>query len=218
VNDLQPYQCTYQDCIEPERIYGSKPEWTRHEGMSHARVWHCAEHHEEEFWTRSEYIDHLRNGLHSADTTALEAPELVAACIGPSNFVQRPCPICEVEIKDLSIFQSHLAFHLERFAFLALPKLTDFDEEEDGEFHDSSQSLSAQAQVQKRFDDDSRVSDFEWDDVLKFEDEPPGVAQPKLPADSNEVLKEIIDLFDPIPFDRMSMRVGRARVMSKVLQ
>jgi hypothetical protein len=185
--------------------------------MSHARVWHCAEHPEAEFWTRSEYIDHLRSSVHSADTTALEAPELVAACVGPSNAVQRPCPICDVEIEDLAIYQSHLAFHLERFALLALPKLTDFDEEDDGEFHDSSQSLSAQAQVQKRFDDDSRVGDFEWNDPLEFKQARPEVARPQLPADSNEVLKDIIDMFDPTPFDRMALRLGRTRIISKML-
>jgi hypothetical protein len=112
---------------------------------------------------RFEYIEHLRNDLHAEDTTGLQAPELVAACVGPSNVVQRSCPFCDVEIEWLDSLQIHIAFHFDRFALFALPKLTDFDEEDEVDLNDSSQSLSAHAQVQKRFDDDSRVSDFDWD-------------------------------------------------------
>jgi hypothetical protein len=216
VNDLQPYQCTYEDCVEPGRLYGSKAEWIRHEGMSHARVWHCAEHPEDEFWTQSGYIEHLRHDIHTTDITALQAPELVAACVGPSKFVQRTCPICDVGVADLSELQSHLASHLERFALLALPKLTDFDEEGEEEFYDSSQSLSAHAQVQKRFDDDSRLNDFDWDETLKFMDEDQDTIHQRLPTNSNEVLQEIIDLLNPSSSDHMSLRAGRAREMSKI--
>ncbi|KAH6850579.1 hypothetical protein B0I37DRAFT_117043 [Chaetomium sp. MPI-CAGE-AT-0009] len=55
IHDLQPYHCTYQNCPDPSRLYGSQQEWIDHENQ-HARVWHCYQH-DSEFETQRDYVE-----------------------------------------------------------------------------------------------------------------------------------------------------------------
>ncbi|KAK3363963.1 hypothetical protein B0T25DRAFT_56344 [Lasiosphaeria hispida] len=56
IHDLQPYQCTYEERPDANRLYGSHQEWLDHENQ-HTQVWHC-HRHTCEFETSSEYIKH----------------------------------------------------------------------------------------------------------------------------------------------------------------
>ncbi|KAH9889129.1 hypothetical protein F4778DRAFT_796844 [Xylariomycetidae sp. FL2044] len=122
-HDLQPYQCTYEDCGDPNRIYGSRQEWINHESQ-HIRVWHCEEGHAvEEFETQPEYVHHLKS--RHADASAEKfSTTLVASVVGPSTRPHRDCPLCPTIFNDVVDMHKHMAFHLERFALLALPPLS----------------------------------------------------------------------------------------------
>ncbi|KAF6810449.1 hypothetical protein CPLU01_15301 [Colletotrichum plurivorum] len=52
-----PYQCTYEDCPDANRLYGQRQEWIDHENQ-HRRVWHCHAH-QEEFETQPEFHRHI---------------------------------------------------------------------------------------------------------------------------------------------------------------
>jgi len=168
IHDLQPYQCTYNDCVEPDRIYGSRQEWLNHEGLSHTRVWCCSTHTGEEFETQVDYLRHLEEE-HQNEANQLRSPELVAACMRSSSIPHRSCPLCPTNFTTVTEMQSHIAYHLERFALLAMPKLSDL-EDSTSDSGGSIQTGEAVARVLKSVGEDSRKGDFDRSKPLDLKD------------------------------------------------
>lgn len=42
LRDLQPYVCTYPDCVDGHRLYGSRQAWFDHESTAHRQYWRPA--------------------------------------------------------------------------------------------------------------------------------------------------------------------------------
>lgn len=122
-------------------------------------MWHCHEHGEE-FETQPEYIQHLEDS-HPDSTPEHFSPALVAAVVGPSMRIHRDCPFCPSGFSDIAQMQSHLIFHLERLAQLALhngPNVSDGDTES------GHSSQSHQGQLRGRKDSIFRDFDAEEDE------------------------------------------------------
>ncbi|KAI1773627.1 hypothetical protein F4818DRAFT_452679 [Hypoxylon cercidicola] len=105
IHDLQPYHCTYKDCSDPHRLYGSRQEWIDHESQ-HSRVWHC-QVHGEEFETQPNYVEHLKMS-HPETTPGSFSPELIAAVVGPSLEPHRDCPFCPTAFSETIEMQKHM--------------------------------------------------------------------------------------------------------------
>ncbi|KAK0731922.1 hypothetical protein B0H67DRAFT_549596 [Lasiosphaeris hirsuta] len=97
IYDLQPYYCTYEDCLHPSRLYGVKQEWIDH-GNQHRRVWHCHSH-EAEFEIQLEYLQHLKE-QHPEVEPEDYTPEMIAAAVGVSAEPHRGCPFCPTMFSD----------------------------------------------------------------------------------------------------------------------
>ncbi|KAI1260405.1 hypothetical protein F5Y18DRAFT_257000 [Xylariaceae sp. FL1019] len=155
IHDLQAYNCTYEYCTDPYRIYGSKGEWVDHESQ-HTRVWYCADH-DVEFEAAQEYISHMIS-THPICTTEKLSDELVASVVRPSRNVQRDCPLCPIHFspRDIMGMQNHMAQHLERLALLTLP-VFEYDDTEDENAPVKSED-SQHGQIRGRAD--SLIGDF----------------------------------------------------------
>ncbi|KAL2020104.1 hypothetical protein VTK56DRAFT_8908 [Thermocarpiscus australiensis] len=127
IHDLQPYQCTYEDCSDPGRLYGVKQEWIDHENQ-HRRVWHCHSH-EAEFETQPEYLQHLKE-QHPEDKWEDYTPEIIAAVVGASAKPHPDCPFCPTAFSDVTMMQKHVKYHLERLALYALPDIGEHRDDE----------------------------------------------------------------------------------------
>ena len=162
IHDLQPYHCTYEDCSDANRLYGSHQEWLDHENQ-HTNVWHCNSH-ACEFPTSLEYVQHLRQAHPDAGPEHC-SPELVSAAVGPSIMVHRGCPLCPMDFDDVSEMQKHLRHHLERLALFSLPAEGDEEDEVDtGNSSDSHQVIQGRgraASLEQDFDDDDGPN-FPW--------------------------------------------------------
>lgn len=121
INDLQPYQCTYEDCPDPNRLYGQREEWIDHENQ-HRRVWHC-DTHGREFETQPEYLRHVKEEHQSEE----QGPSVTqAACVvSSSSKPHRDCPLCPTAFSDVVQMREHMRYHLERLALFALPDVED---------------------------------------------------------------------------------------------
>ncbi|KAI0435596.1 hypothetical protein F4803DRAFT_545018 [Xylaria telfairii] len=119
MHDLQPYHCTYEDCNDHQRLYGTRQEWIDHE-CQHSRVWHCEEH-SKEFETQKEYVEHLKEA-HPQNTAESFAPELIAAAVGHSLYPRRDCPFCPTPFETVKEMQKHIAYHLEKLALRVFPR------------------------------------------------------------------------------------------------
>jgi tetratricopeptide (TPR) repeat protein len=153
IHDLQPYHCTYEDCSDPDRLYGVKQEWIDHENQ-HRRVWHCHSH-EVEFETQSEYLQHLEE-QHPENDREDYTPEIIAAVVGASSKPHRDCPFCPTTFSDVMMMQNHVRYHLER---LALCILADSMEDEEDELASQRSSDSHQV-MENRGRQDSIGKDF----------------------------------------------------------
>ncbi|PNP75038.1 hypothetical protein FNYG_11620 [Fusarium nygamai] len=160
IRDLQPYHCTYEDCLDPNRLYGMRQDWTDHENQ-HRRVWHCHVH-EEEFETQLKYIKHL-NDKQLEHRPEESCTEMVAAIVGASSKPHRDCPFCPTAFSDVATMQRHVGYHLERLALYALPDIT---EQSGGELV-PSQSDSHQL-VKNQGRQDSVSHDFTEEEVQSF--------------------------------------------------
>ncbi|KAI1654573.1 kinase-like domain-containing protein [Daldinia decipiens] len=98
-HDLQPYHCTYKDCHDPHRLYGTRQDWVNHESQ-HSQVWHCRDHNEK-FETESGYIDHLR-ALHPEVDMKGSLLELISIAIEPSLRSSRDCPFCLKDFPEIT--------------------------------------------------------------------------------------------------------------------
>ncbi|KAI0457324.1 hypothetical protein F5B21DRAFT_512631 [Xylaria acuta] len=161
MHDLQPYHCTYEDCNDHQRLYGTRQEWIDHE-CQHSRVWHCQEHREE-FETQSEYVDHLKDA-HPENTAESFAPELIAAAVGYSLSPRRDCPFCPTAFETIKEMQKHIAYHLERLALLAFPR-GDEDSVDENNSECSSNSHRARRQGRR----ESVLFDFDATEMRLFE-------------------------------------------------
>lgn len=160
IHDLQPYHCTFEQCHDANRIYGTRQEWLEHESL-HTRVWHCAVHCEE-FETQPEYTAHLHE-KHPEQKAEYFSPELIAAVVGPSLRLHRDCPFCPTAFSEASALQKHVTFHLERLALLALPA----DDEDE---IDKSERASDSHEGQRRGRVGSIEGDFTDEEQLRFTD------------------------------------------------
>ena len=203
-HDLQPYQCTYPDCKQPDRLYASRQEWINHEGLVHARVWICVEHPSQEFETQPDYVEHLSK--EHANQPERRSQELVAACMQPSNMPHRGCPFCPVEFKSVKEMSSHISHHLERFALLILPKQAELGEESDDDGRGSIQTKDAAVRAAgPKDDDDSRAGDFDMSISFRLstEDDNANIIE-EAPALSQEILNQSLVEPPPSPTKRMT--------------
>ncbi|KAF6790326.1 hypothetical protein CSOJ01_14597 [Colletotrichum sojae] len=133
-HDLQPYQCTYKDCPDANRLYSQRQEWIDHENQ-HRRVWHCHAHGEE-FETQPEFHRHIAD-KHPEEDLSLEVK---ATFVGSSVRPHRDCPFCPTVFTDVEHMQSHITYHLERLALFALPDADERNRDEalSGHYEDSN--------------------------------------------------------------------------------
>ncbi|KAJ8132383.1 hypothetical protein O1611_g1241 [Lasiodiplodia mahajangana] len=190
IHDLQPYNCTYELCNDPNRLYGSRQEWIDHESQ-HTRVWHCQQH-AAEFETQPEYVEHLKQ--HHEDTKSEHfSAELLSSAVGPSIRPRRECPFCPTRLDSLIEMQKHLEFHLERLAVLALPRDEDDMDTNQGS-NLSSQSHEAlqrgrRKSVSEDFQDEEWINKIEEDededeDEIYQDTTPPTLTEDNLEKES----------------------------------
>lgn len=146
--------CTYKECSDPNRLYGSHQEWLDH-GNQHTYVWHCYPH-EAKFGVESDYLAHLEQE-HPAARPELFLPEFVAEQVGPSLRPGRDCPLCPTAFATVPEMQKHLKHHLERLALFSFPS-SDLDEGSDGS---TGGSLRSGRVVRGRARKDSLAQDFD---------------------------------------------------------
>ncbi|KAI1134857.1 hypothetical protein F5Y05DRAFT_406252 [Hypoxylon sp. FL0543] len=160
IHDLQPYHCTYEDCRDPRRLYGTRQDWIDHESQ-HSRVWHC-QAHSEEFVTQLQYGEHLETS-HPEASPEHFSPELISSVVGPSLRPHRDCPFCPTAFSEIAEMERHLTFHLERCALLALPLAEDGSNGGDSPDHPSDSH-----EVQHQGRQDSIALEFDSDEEDSF--------------------------------------------------
>ena len=159
-HDLRPYVCTYGQCPEPNVLYESWEEWTRHEQWTHQqRIWRCLEHPQNEYVHLADYEDHVRI-YHAKSAHQMLSSELLKSRESVSQECDRPCPFCQRDFERPHDMQHHLAGHLEIIALLSLPNLDDID--------NNSEAGKVESNEANRNYAESKADDFDCSVPLVF--------------------------------------------------
>ncbi|KAK4186118.1 WD40-repeat-containing domain protein [Podospora australis] len=119
LQDLQPYMCTYNDCPDPDAMYGTRQAWLSHEAQTHRKVWRCFEH-TVLFGSPRALKEHLETRHPNLGASQIQTMiDLGHATILDDRSV---CPFClseqPFEQKDLI---SHMASHMKSLALFSVP-------------------------------------------------------------------------------------------------
>lgn len=143
--DLEPYLCTFKDCLRASKTFGMKYDWIRHELDSHRiqKFWRCPSC-QHEFLDRADFQIHLtekhedivsENQFEILSTLSERSSEQTSA-IGD-------CLLCRVEFDDRKALEDHVATHLEQFALTSINFVNtadDFDDDSCSETFDDNAS------------------------------------------------------------------------------
>jgi hypothetical protein len=141
--DLEPYICTFDDCLRAGKTYGARDSWYRHELESHriVKVWLCRSC-ALEFNSALAFEIHLKES-HNGTWTQSQKSTMMTLCMKHSEkqLEEEQCPLCGLKV-DAKALKGHLANHLEQFA------LTSINGDSTSEEDDSDEIKS-----QRTFDD-----------------------------------------------------------------
>ncbi|KAI9773017.1 MAG: hypothetical protein M1839_002247 [Geoglossum umbratile] len=158
LRDLQPYICTFGNCILPGHMFGTRHEWFDHEARIHRAEWLCNEC-SAKISTRAGFENHMRLE-HRESFADSQLPALVELCVRPMDKrATGTCPLC---LKDGQLLRSHLARHLRTLALFVLPRASD---------EDGSAFKSDGAQVWGSEDDASSSSESQSDQMSEVSTE-----------------------------------------------
>lgn len=132
--DLEPYMCTFDDCIRAEKTYGVQDEWFQHELESHRilKVWVC-QICVTEFNSSQAFEEHLQK-RHDNVWDPSQMAMMLSLCMKHSGASLRDqvCPLCAMKLK-VDTVKDHVANHLEQ---LALTSVNGDDSSEEDDLDD----------------------------------------------------------------------------------
>jgi hypothetical protein len=131
--DLEPYVCTFENCLHAHKTFGRREEWFHHETCEHMlqKVWVC---HSplctKEFSSEVLFQDHLLS-FHGDlfQGSDLSAVLDIFKSVSPLMMRTYLCTLCQSSFRDASKLKEHVANHLEQFALTALYEEEESDDE-----------------------------------------------------------------------------------------
>lgn len=140
--DLEPYLCTFEDCLRADKTYGARDDWFRHELDSHRimKVWVCHAC-QEEFGTPEKFEAHLQEE-HGHVGGSSQVAMMISLFMKHSerHLGEQTCPLCATSVRAEAL-KDHISDHLEQLA------LTSVDGDESSEEDDTDDIVS------QKFDD-----------------------------------------------------------------
>ena len=173
---MEPYICTYADCMSSARTYGSRKSWWEHETQRHRvqRSWKCTPCEKAQrksvFMAAATFDEHFVNH-HPVKLTPLQLHSIRDLCERDDG-VSKPdgtCPLCKETISSgrktgakafARLVKKHVSEHLEQLAFfVAIPAGQMLLMEDDPEFQDDSDSEDGlQSEIQSVVSKDTHMS------------------------------------------------------------
>ena len=131
MKDLEPYMCTFGDCIRADKTYGVKRDWKQHELDVHrtSKFWSCRPCGEV-FDTKDGFEAHIQQ-RHPALAGKNELRIITEYCENRKEIPisEISCPLCLKSFSSHEQVLSHIADDLEQLALFALPAGSKLDEQ-----------------------------------------------------------------------------------------
>ncbi|KAF4631015.1 hypothetical protein G7Y89_g7120 [Cudoniella acicularis] len=185
ISDLEPYVCTYRECIANDTTFRTPKAWFEHEFNEHIMKhhWRCQQCPQVAV-SRAEMKKHLEKTHNFSSLEQIMTNLERTQRPGPMPFNVMPCPLCLKVPRGgtRKSFISHVCRKLESIALEALPRRVQDDEETGSEFtrrarSNSQSSISHRSEISNHInvvstepskskpsiDDFTRYLDVGWD-------------------------------------------------------
>ncbi|KAL8834257.1 MAG: hypothetical protein Q9170_003844 [Blastenia crenularia] len=116
--DLEPYMCTFEDCLRADKLFGNRESWFQHELDSHRlrRIWSCqsCSHNFDEL----EDIELHLSEKHKNSNDPSQMSLMLSLCerFSSEGISAQPCPMCGCTRATTKALEEHIAGHLEQLA------------------------------------------------------------------------------------------------------
>ncbi|KAH7135409.1 hypothetical protein B0J11DRAFT_158752 [Dendryphion nanum] len=129
LRDLQPYVCTYDNCIDGDKLYDNRATWMEHERLLHRLVFRCFDRdHQDLLWKSKDELRHHFSIEHT-DLSPPQVESLVQLSETTTADERDICPLCTSNGPFPAGLQNHIAFHQEQLATFAAPRNVGENEE-----------------------------------------------------------------------------------------
>lgn len=147
--DIEPYLCTFRDCVRANKTFGLKHDWIRHELDAHRiqKIWRCQVCHrdykQKETFEKHLLDNHmsmfgdLQNEFEFMSTLSERSSESISKA--------EVCAFCRVEFDNRRDAEDHVAHHLEQFALTSIKDIdvaNDLDADSTSDVFDDNASES----------------------------------------------------------------------------
>lgn len=121
--DLEPYQCTFDDCMRADKTYGVQEDWFQHELDHHRlhKVWYC-QPCADEFDQREPFELHLTE-KHDTDSSHLSTMVSLCQNFSEKTITDQACPFCGASNMKSQVLKEHVANHMEQLALMIIPSV-----------------------------------------------------------------------------------------------
>ena len=122
IMDLEPYLCTFDDCLRADKTFSSREDWFQHELDNHRlrKVWFCRSC-AHEFDEREDIELHLSE-KHKSTVSSGHLSTLVSLCerYSENTAPNQSCPLCGCSTAAPGELKQHIGDHLEQLALSAI--------------------------------------------------------------------------------------------------
>lgn len=121
--DLEPYQCTFDDCVRADKKFGVREEWFQHELENHRlhKFWHC-QPCADDFDQRDLFESHLVK-KHKTDPSHLSIVVSLCQKFSDKKIIHQACALCGASDMMSQVLKEHVATHMEQLALMTIPSV-----------------------------------------------------------------------------------------------
>lgn len=113
--DLEPYVCTFENCVRKNDMFESREDWYNHEIQQHRFDYSCNVKDHEQYTNIRDFMSHMDK----EHNVQIDSQSQLSMFSRPTQRESGVCPLCMESTMQL---KGHLARHLERIALFALPR------------------------------------------------------------------------------------------------
>ena len=149
--DLEPYMCTWDDCIRADITFPTREAWFRHELDNHRvpKVWSCQSCKKE--FTKSEELEGHLKEKHDSTLKPEELSLMALMCERHSQkpLIDEPCTLCGTHCANADVLKDHVGEHMEQLALTSISSDDGLDEDDSDSTQPTSYAQSTTMELKK---------------------------------------------------------------------
>ncbi|KAL8941508.1 MAG: hypothetical protein Q9216_002190 [Gyalolechia sp. 2 TL-2023] len=120
--DLEPYMCTFNDCVRAHKTFGLREEWFQHELDYHRlrKIWFCQSCNHS--FDDLEDIELHLNEKHKSSDDSSQLSLMLSLCerYSDEGIPSQSCPFCGCSSPTAKALEEHIASHMEQIALSSI--------------------------------------------------------------------------------------------------